>query len=281
MLKFRDRIADDAVKLTETERKIVDALVDERHETVFLSGPQLAERLSVHEAAATRLAQKLGYKGYPQLRTALQKEMMETQDAAQRMRRSVEMVGSKKYLQDLIASEIAALENLMQTVPQEEVDKAADLIVKARRVFMFGQGHAQSVLSFFQRRLDRFGMTTVALSGRSRDVAERIVSLGADDVVLGMAFRNQPEGYGPLMAHAQSVRAKTILISDLSGLSMEPRADLILAAPRGRSGSEFQTPTVPFAIVNSVLLTIAGRHENQTIGALEKLSELFEHFDET
>lgn len=281
MTSFIDRIAEDSIKLTETERKIVDALVEERHETVFLSGPQLAERVGVHEAAATRLAQKLGYKGYPQLRTALQKEMMENQDAAKRMRRSVEMVGEKGYLQDLIASEIAALENLVQTISQEELDRAADMIFEAKRVFLFGQGHAQSVLSFLQRRLDRFGMTTIGLVGRGRDIAERIVSLGPDDVVIGMAFRKQPEGYGPLMAHARGARAKTMLISDLSGLSMEPRADLILAAPRGRSGSEFQTPTVPFAIVNSVLLTIAGRHEKQTIGALERLSDLFGHFDET
>jgi len=280
MTSFIDRIAEDSVKLTETERKIVDALVERRHETVFLSGPQLAERLSVHEAAATRLAQKLGYKGYPQLRAALQKEMVEGQDAAHRMRRSIELAGEKGYLQDLIASEIAALENLARTISQEEIDKTVDMIFEAKRVFLFGQGHAQSVLSFLQRRLDRFGMTTIGLSGRGRDIAERIVSLGAGDVVLGMAFRKQPEGYGPLMTHARAAGARTILISDLSGLSMEPRADLILAAPRGRSGSEFQTPTVPFAVVNAVLITMAGRHDKQAIGALEKLSEVFRHFEE-
>ncbi|WP_323014988.1 MurR/RpiR family transcriptional regulator [Devosia sp.] len=280
MTSFIDRIANDSVKLTETERKIVDALVADRHETVFLSGPQLAERLSVHEAAATRLAQKLGYKGYPQLRSMLQKEMMETQDAAKRMRRSVAMAGEKGYLQDLIDSEIAALENMVQTVSQEDIDQAVDMIFEAGKIFLFGQGHAQSVLSFLQRRLDRFGMTTIGLAGRGRDIADRIVSLHAGDVVVGMAFRKQPEGYGPLMAHARSVGARTILISDLSGLAMEPRADLVLAAPRGRSGSEFQTPTVPFAIVNAVLITMAARHEKQAIGALEKLSDLFRHFEE-
>jgi hypothetical protein len=60
---------------------------------------------------------------------------------------------------------------------------------------------------------------------------------------------------------------------------MEPKADLMLAAPRGRSGSEFQTPTVPFAIVNGILLTIAGRHQKQIMGKLEKLSKLFDRFD--
>ncbi|KAA0971848.1 MurR/RpiR family transcriptional regulator [Aureimonas fodinaquatilis] len=279
MTDFLDRIAAPSVRLTETERKIVDALVEERHETVFLSGPQLAERLNVHEAAATRLAQKLGYRGYPQLRASLQKELMSGQDAAMRMRRSVKMAGAKGYLEDLIASEILALETLLQTISQEEIDRAADMISQARRILLFGQGHAWSILSFLQRRLDRFGMTTIALSGRSRDIAERVVSLGPDDLVIAMAFRNQPEGYRPLMEHARAVSAKTILVSDLSGSSMQPRPDMILAAPRGRSGSEFQTPTVPLAMVNSILLTIAGRHEQQTIGSLEKLSELFKQFD--
>jgi DNA-binding MurR/RpiR family transcriptional regulator len=279
MPSFLERISDQAVKLTETERKLVDALVDQRHVTVFLSGPQLADRLGVHQAAATRLAQKLGYKGYPQLRTALQREMMESQDAAKRMRRSVEKAEGKGYLEDLVASEIAALEYLVQTLPQQALDNAADAIFEARNVYLFGQGHALSVLSFLQRRLDRFGMTTLALTGRGRDIAERVVALDSNDVVIAMAFRKQPEGYAGLVAHAQSVGARTILISDLSGPEMTPRAEVILAAPRGRSGSEFQTPTVPFAIANSLLLTIAGRHEKRSIGALEKLSKLFKHFD--
>lgn len=280
MPSFLERISDQAVKLTETERKLVDALVDQRHVTVFLSGPQLADRLGVHQAAATRLAQKLGYKGYPQLRSALQREMMESQDAAKRMRRSVEKAEGKGYLEDLVASEIAALEYLVQTLPQQTLDDAADAIFGARNVYLFGQGHALSVLSFLQRRLDRFGMTTLGLTGRGRDVAERVVALENNDIVIAMAFRKQPEGYAGLIAHAQKVGARTILISDLSGPEMTPRAEIILAAPRGRSGSEFQTPTVPFAIANSLLLTIAGRHERSSIGALEKLSKLFKHFDD-
>jgi uncharacterized membrane protein YfcA len=59
------------------------------------------------------------------------------------------------------------------------------------------------------------------------------------------------------MAHARRTGASSILISDLAGLAMTPAADILLAAPRGRSHSEFQTPTVPFAIVSAILLTLA------------------------
>ncbi|CAN7679562.1 MULTISPECIES: MurR/RpiR family transcriptional regulator [Ensifer] len=274
-----DRIKAQSKRLTEADQKLIATMLENRAEAAFLSGPQLSQRASVHEATVTRLAQKLGYRGFPDLRAQLQREVLDDQDAATRMRRSVAKVEHGDYLTDLIAAEISALETLARSVPQSDVDLAADIIFEGRRVFVFGQGHAQSVAGFLQRRLDRFGMTTIALTGRGRDIAERMVSMDKSDVVIALAFRKQPQSYAPLVQHARRVGARTILISDLAGPLMEPIADLMLAAPRGRSGSEFQTPTIPFAIVNGIVLTIAGRHEREVIGRLEKLSELFNDFD--
>ncbi|WP_083222628.1 MurR/RpiR family transcriptional regulator [Ensifer sp. LC163] len=274
-----DRIKAQSKRLTEADQKLIATMLENRAEAAFLSGPQLSQRASVHEATVTRLAQKLGYRGFPDLRAQLQREVLDDQDAATRMRRSVAKVEHGDYLTDLIAAEISALETLVRSVPQSDVDLAADMIFEGRRVFVFGQGHAQSVAGFLQRRLDRFGMTTISLTGRGRDIAERMVSMDKSDIVIALAFRKQPQSYAPLVQHARRVGARTILISDLAGPLMEPVADLMLAAPRGRSGSEFQTPTIPFAIVNGIVLTIAGRHEREVIGRLEKLSELFNDFD--
>lgn len=274
-----DRIKVHSKRLTDADQKLIATILENRAEAAFLSGLQLSQRATVHEATATRLAQKLGYKGFPDLRAQLQREVLDDQDAANRMRRSVSKVEHGDYLTDLIAAEITALETLARSVKQAEIDRAADLIFSAHRVFIFGQGHAQSVAGFLQRRLDRFGMTTIQLTGRGRDIAERLVGMEAGDLVVALAFRKQPQSYGPLMRHATRVGAQSILISDLAGPLMEPAADLMLAAPRGRSGSEFQTPTIPFAVINAIVLTIAGRHQGQVIGRLEKLSELFNDFD--
>jgi DNA-binding MurR/RpiR family transcriptional regulator len=274
-----ERLKNNSGRLTEADRKLVDTLLSNSAQAAFLSGSQLAERANVHEAAATRLAQKLGFKGYPQLREQLQNEMLQEQDAANRIRRSVSKVEDGAFLADLIHAEIDALENLGRCVSQRELDEAADAVFAAKRVFIFGQGHAEALVSFLRRRIDRFGMTAVVLTGRRRDIAERLVGMSEGDVVVAFAFRVQPGSYAPLMKHAAACGARTILISDLVGPAMQPKADLMLVAPRGRSGSEFQTPTVPFAIVNALLLTIAARYESQIIGTLEKLSKLFSSFD--
>ncbi len=276
---FLRRVSQSADQMTATDQKMVAALLDRREELVFLSGPQLADRIDVHGAAPTRLAQKLGYKGFPELRSVLQEEMLNAQDAARRMRRSVKSAEEGNYLSNLIASEVAALQNLNELLSQSAIDQAADAIFAAKKVFVFAQGHALPLAQFLTRRLDRFGMTTVTLTGRGHDVAERLVGIKKEDVLVSMAFRKQPSTYAPTMQHVRGVGATSILISDLAGLIMTPEPDMVLAAPRGRSGSEFQTPNVPFIIISSILLTMAARHEDETIGALEKLSTLFDGFN--
>jgi DNA-binding MurR/RpiR family transcriptional regulator len=273
------RIQDSADRLTASDRRIIEVLLGKQSEAVFLSAAQLADRAQVHETTATRLAQKLGFAGYPDLRAQLQKELLEGQDAAARMRRSVAQVPDGGYLADLVGAEIAALENLLRCVAQEDLNAAADRIAAARRVFLFAQGHATATANFLQRRLDRFGMTTVMLTGRGRDLAEKLVSLTADDLVLVLAFRKPPASYPALISLARDKGAPSLLISDLAGPTMTPPADLLLAAPRGRSGSEFQTPTIPMVIVSAILLTIAGRHERQVVPKLEELADLFSRFE--
>jgi DNA-binding MurR/RpiR family transcriptional regulator len=273
------RIRDSSERLTASDRRIIEVLLGQQDEAVFLSAAQLGERAQVHETTATRLAQKLGFSGYPELRAQLQKEVMEGQDAAARMRRSVSKVADGSYLADLVQSEIAALEQLTRSIDQSGVDRASDMIVAARKVFIFAQGHATAVSAFLQRRLDRFGMTTVMLTGRGRDIAERLTSLGAGDLVLVLAFRKQPTDYAAVVGHAAQVGAATLLISDLAGPTMTPPAGHLLAASRGRSGTEFQTPIVPMTIVNAILLTIAGRHEQQVVPKLEELADLFSRFE--
>lgn len=273
------RIQDHSGRLTDADRRIIEIMLGQQGEAAFLSAAQLADRAQVHETTATRLAQKLGFAGYPDLRAQLQKELLEGQDAAARMRRSVAKVADGGYLADLVGAEIAALENLLHCVVQADLDAAAARIAAARRVFIFAQGHATATANFLQRRLDRFGMTTVMLTGRGRDVAEKLVSLTIEDLVLVLAFRKQPASYPVLVSLAREKGAPSLLISDLVGPTMAPAPDLLLAAPRGWSGSEFQTPMIPMVIVSAILLTIAGRHERQVVPKLEELADLFSRFE--
>lgn len=135
---------------------------------------------------------------------------------------------------------MTALENLDRCISQDEIDRVADAIVAARKVFVFALGARPVGCLLLPAQVGSLRDDNRLAGGRGRDIAERVVSMGPQDIVVALAFRQQPGGYAPLVERAAQVGARTVLVSDLIGPTMEPVADVTLAAPRGRSGSEFQ-----------------------------------------
>jgi DNA-binding MurR/RpiR family transcriptional regulator len=275
---FPERIRETADRLTDADNRAIRAIMADPRAAALLSVGELAQRAQIHEATATRLAQKLGYRGYPALRDALRAQYIAHSDGAARIARSVGRVTAGGYLSDLVASELDALANLPHAIAQASLDRAADMLAGAVRVFLFARGHACALADLAERRLRRFGFDIVSLAGENRTIAERLAGLRGDDVVLAFAFRARPQGLEHAFAHADQVGAATVLIADLAAATHCPKPSLALAAARGRSGDEFQTLTVPMAILNALVLTIAARRERRSIGALNVVSALIKQF---
>lgn len=278
-IPFPDRVRDAAERLTDADTRAVRAILDDPRKAALFSVGDLAQRAGVHEATATRLAQKLGYKGFPAMREALQAHYIAGTDGAARVAKSVGRVKAGGYLADLVATEIDALAALPAAIAQAELDAAAERVMTARRVFLFARGHALALADLTERRLRRFGRDVVMLSGENRTIAERLAGLTADDLLMVFAFRAPPRSFARVHAHARAVGAGIVLLADLAASATCPEVDVLFAAPRGRSGDEFQTLTVPMAVVNALVLTIAGRHETSAIGALDAVSELIRQLD--
>lgn len=272
--RFLDRLRNAAERLTDADARAIRAILDDPRQAALSTVGELAARAGVHEATATRLAQKLGYKGYPALREALQETYISGADGGQRLARSVERIGEESILNDLVTTEVEALLALTHHVEAESLDVAADWLAGSRRIFLFAIGNAAPLADLAERRLRRFGFDTVMLAGDPRSLAERLALIRADDSVLMFAFRAKPRFLDGVFAAASAAKARTLLVADLAAAAACPAAGLTLAAPRGRSGAEFQTLTVPMAIVNALILTIARRHRERTIGALDAVSEL-------
>jgi DNA-binding MurR/RpiR family transcriptional regulator len=154
------------------------------------------------------------------------------------------------------------------------------MLVGARQIFLFARGHALSLADLAERRLRRFGLDIVPLDGENRSVAERLALMRADDLLLVFAFRARSKSLNVILTHATRLGCPTLLLADLSAATACPPMTLTLAAPRGRSGDEFQTLTVPMAVLNALVLTIAGRHEAVTQGALETAAMLIKELDQ-
>lgn len=273
-----DRFRDIADQLTPAEQSLTKQIIASPRDVALGTAAELAQRIGVHEATASRLAKKLGYPSYGAFRAAIQDEFIVRNDPAERVRNSLRTGTEAGLLGDLIRQEIEALARIEQYLDDGAILAAAQTLSQARKIFVFARGNAQALAVLMDRRLRRMGRNVAMLVGDGRDLAEQVLGMDKGDAVLGFAFRRQPQHYAPLMAHARSVGAASVVIAGTVGPSLQPAAGHLLFAPRAGSQDTFQTLTVPMAICNALVLGMAKVAPQDALQKLEKLGHLIDSF---
>jgi DNA-binding MurR/RpiR family transcriptional regulator len=276
-MDLRSAVESAEARLSPADRRVLEVLLSHPTEAAFLSAEEVAARAGVHQAQATRLAKKLGYPGYPGLRAALQGRLLGGAGAAERVRRRLEHTDGD-VLAALAADEAAMLDELPRHVTQAQLDEAASRVLAARTVFLFARGNATVLVELLERRLRRCGIVTARLTGPGRDLAEQLLTLDRGDVLLAFAFLRPPASLPALLAAAAGRGAESILVTDTLESAVRPAPTQTLAAPRG-SGREFQSLTVPMALSNALVLTIAREAPERSMSALGRLDDLLATFD--
>jgi len=276
-LSLTSIIGNTEVRLTESDRKLVAVILANPTEVSYLSTTDIAERVNVHPATVVRLAKKLGFSGYPELRAYLQADIISNTKPAERVRESLAPLENGAILSGLIDQEIETLRAIDHRNLQPEITRAAHTIIAAEHVFIFGQGNSTTLVELINRRLRRDGYHNTILGHQDRELAERILPMGPKDVLLAFGFHSVPRGLSTCLHHAREVSAKSILICDTVGPLVRPEPDIHLMANRG-SRSEFLTLAVPMAICNALVLTISSLDKGTSIGTLERLVELTRRF---
>ncbi|MFA5712023.1 MurR/RpiR family transcriptional regulator [Mycolicibacterium sp.] len=264
-------------RLTANDRRLIAVLQSQPADASFWMASDLTEPLGLHQSAATRLAQRLGFAGYPDLRDALRQDYMTGEGPAQRLRGRLDRHPDHDVIRGFVDDELDALTELTRHVTQAQLDEIAAKIIAAEQVYVFGQGNATVLVDLMSRRLHRFGIRVTTLVGSRRDVVERVLSLTSADLLLAFAFRRLPALLPPLLTIAAEADCCSVVITDTL-LSMSPRPDNLVAAPRGR-GDEFLSLTVPMAIGNALVLTIARRQPDEANRSLDKLADLLDRLD--
>lgn len=277
-MTLQGRIADHAARLTDADRRILEVLLSHPTEASFLSAAEVSTRAGVHQASATKLAQRLGYSGYPELRRSLQHDLLEGSSPADRVQRRLELAGPGSLLDALVDDETSAMRDLSRQVTQDQLDAAGSLVLQAGHRYVFAHGNGSVLGDLLVRRLTRFGLPSTVLAPSGRDMAEQLVGLRPEDIVVAFAFLRTPPHLADLTDFCRDVGASLVLITDTLGPEFEGLADVVLSGARG-SGREFQSLTVPMAIANALVLTIARQAPDLTTESLALLEKLLARFD--
>lgn len=246
---FKAVVASSTVQLSASEERVMNVLMG--GEMSGIPAAEVAERAKTHESTVVRLAKKLGYRGYPDLRGDLRKDEFQIQEDHEGIMR-----GESGYdLSAFVADEIVALKRLPHFVPQEDVDAAARTLHGSRTVYLFSRDDEKPARDLLGRRLRRLGLTTVTLGTTPKDMAERFVSFDENSTLIGLALREAPSQLAALVTEAARRGGKTILISDVPGYRFRPSPDHLITARRGDDG-EYRTLLIPVLLAYALQLAV-------------------------
>lgn len=246
---FKAVVASSTVRLSASEERVMNVLMG--GEMSGIPAAEVAERAKTHESTVVRLAKKLGYRGYPDLRGDLRKDESQIQEDHEGIMR-----GESGYdLSAFVADEIVALKRLPHFVPQEDIDAAARTLHGSRTVYLFSRDDEKPARDLLGRRLRRLGLTTVTLGTTPKDIAERFVSFDENSTLIGLALREAPSQLAALVTEAARRGGKTILISDVPGYRFRPSPDHLITARRGDDG-EYRTLLIPVLLAYALQLAI-------------------------
>ena len=148
---------------------------------------EVAEKAKTHESTVVRLAKKLGYRGYPELRNDLRRDEGSATNGSALMRAE-----SGYHLDEFIRDEVAAFNALTRFVSQQDLDEAARTLHTTETVYLVSSNDERPTLELLARRLRRLGQVVVTLRPTPKDLAERFVSFDDTSTLIAFALREAP-----------------------------------------------------------------------------------------
>jgi DNA-binding MurR/RpiR family transcriptional regulator len=277
-MTIQDAVEAASASLSEADTQVVSFMLGNREHVAMLSAQELASHTGVHAATVVRLAKKLGFEGYPDLRRQLRAELLQPATPDKRIRNQLARASEQSILETLIQRESALIAGIARHVQQAQIDQAARMLIRAERIFVHASGNATVLVELMTRRLRRSGYDVIAVTGDARDLAEASLRMRKTDALLTIVLRRPTRAYTALLNHVAATGAQSVLISDALSWTIVPRPTLALCAPRGDE-NEFQTLAVPMAICNALVLTLARLDDGRTMQSLRRLVDLTADFE--
>ncbi len=271
-------------KLTDADQELISIILGEPSEVVYLSSTELASKAAVHASTVVRLARKLGFDGFPEMRQKLRQDFEFKKNSSDKIRQRIDLIEKGSNLSDLIESEIAAIAAISNTVSQNQIDEVVNKIYKAKSIFIVGRGSAAPLMTHFERRLRRSGIQCrAALNLQRRDLAEQLIGIQKGDAIVVFGFQSinsLPSGYSSLIESAKSIGAHSIAIGDSTILTARPKPDIVLSVSRPKEGV-MQLRSGPMLICEALAMTLLHKKSKKAVRGVESLEHLRANFLET
>lgn len=191
-------------KMTDLEQRIGHYFLDPNSIQEDLSSLQVAQTLHISQAALTRFAKKCGFKGYREFSFQYLQDLQKAQTEANNMQSSLSRHVLYNYNQ--------IHQQTKELIDEEKLERVAQIIEEADRVYFFGTGSSGLVARDMKLRFMRLGVVCEALTDQD-GFAWTTSILDKNCLVIGFSLSGQTQSIIDSLIDAKNMGAKTILVT--------------------------------------------------------------------
>lgn len=216
-------------KLSPSDTLVARYVLDHPQQVKQLSSPELAKAVGVSQSTIVKFSQKLGYKGFSEMKMKLYQSDMTYQPVSQRgIHGTITRKDSPEMVMDkLLASKTQSLERTVLLNEGEHLSNAADLLHLANKVQIFGVGASSLVAKDLAYKLMKIGHAVSAEQDAHIQIANA-ASLSENDVLVAISYSGKTREVVKVAQLARSKKAKVIVISQLLPSVLDKYADIKL-----------------------------------------------------
>jgi DNA-binding MurR/RpiR family transcriptional regulator len=237
----------------------------------------LAQAVGVSKSTVVRFAKSMGYKGFPEFKREIQKEMRGKLRAAARMEETFAELGDDENIfAKLIKRDIQLLQETLQAASFPDFHKAVEIIWRAQKVFIIGLNASMALAYLLHFRLVRVKKDArwIFLTGGT-SLLEQLAFMNPSDVLIAIDFLQVPREVQATLQHAKKVGAPILGITDFPSSAIAKAADVCLYAKRGLH-TTVNSLTPAFSLVNALAIAVVWTKKADSIKALTDLDSLLE-----
>ena len=212
-------------ELSRSEAAVAEQIVSCPDEVINMSVSALADRCGVSEPTVIRACRTLGFSGYQALKIAL------IQSATAAVEFSGEEVAAEDDMQSAVQKVFGAANDAVnltrESLDIEAMEKAADALLKARRILIFGVGGSASVGADVQHKFLRLGLDAHAYPDLNMQAIAAAFA-GTEDVVFAISHSGSSKAVVDNAKIASDNGATVISLSSMGKSPLTELADISL-----------------------------------------------------
>ena len=212
-------------ELTELEQEIARYFLQAETIQDDLSSQQVTQKLHISQAALTRFAKKCGFTGYREFVFQYQHQASKTDTHSHK---------HSPLTKRVLRSYSIMREQTQDLIDEEQLERVAQLIDDAERVYFFGTGSSGLIAREMKLRFMRLGVVCEALTDQD-GFAWTTSIMDENCLVLGFSLSGTTQSVLDSLLDAKEMGAKTILFTSAPNKNSHAYTETVLVASHSQS----------------------------------------------